>query len=273
MRDGLVIAGAMSVAGLTGCGRERQGRIVRRDYGPLVKDPGGVLDLPKGFRYRVLSDPDSKLVDGAPAPGRPDGMAAFRGRGNTTLLVRNHELKEDLGPAVEGAHPYDRDAPGGTTAIVVGPDRRTIREYVTSSGTLANCAGGATPWGTWLTCEENRDDGHGFVFEVLPSASGTALSRTPILGMGRFSHEAVDIDPRTGIAYLTEDDYGRADVPEVAAEGDRDGAYLYRYIPRDRRPRPGALQEGGALEVLTIEEDAAATNADLLGPRRRYGVV
>jgi uncharacterized protein len=87
--------------------------------------------------------------------------------------------------------------------VVDNVGRREIRDYVTSSGTLNNCAGGATPWGTWLTCEEDRTTHHGYVFEVNPRDPQNNLSRTPIRGMGIFSHEAVNIDPRSGIAYLT----------------------------------------------------------------------
>jgi secreted PhoX family phosphatase len=87
--------------------------------------------------------------------------------------------------------------------VVDNVGRREIRDYVTSSGTLNNCASGATPWGTWLTCEEDRTTHHGYVFEVNPRDPQNNLSRTPIRGMGIFSHEAVNIDPRSGIAYLT----------------------------------------------------------------------
>src|SRR5688500_18080782 len=62
-------------------------------YGDLVPDPGGVLDLPSGFQYRIISEEGTNLSDGRPVPGDHDGMAAFSGPGNTTILVRNHELR------------------------------------------------------------------------------------------------------------------------------------------------------------------------------------
>ena len=79
------------------------------------------------------------------------------------------------------------------------------------------------------------------------------LSKTPIRDMGRFSHEAVDIDPRTGICYLTEDDFeGLIDDEDPNLDTRR--SYLYRYLPRNRRARPGALQEGGTLQVARLDE-------------------
>ena len=113
-------------------------------YGELVPDKGGLIDLPRGFQYRIISEEGSPLSSGSVVPGDHDGMAAFQGpRSGTAFLVRNHEQRVgDPNPLI-GANPYDPEAPGGTTGIVVNlEDRTEISDYVTSSGTLNNCAVG-----------------------------------------------------------------------------------------------------------------------------------
>jgi uncharacterized protein len=252
-------------------------------YGDLLPDP--VIELPQDFKYTIISPEGSKLsAGGGTVPGDPDGMAAFRGpRKGTTLLVRNHEQNSTDANPVPQRNPYDPAGPGGTTGILVDSTRREVRDFVTSSGTINNCAGGATPWGTWITCEEDRTTNHGYAFEVDPSDPENELSRTPIRGMGFFSHEAVDIDPSTGIAYLTEDDF-RGNIPDVPSSEvvadipDTEGgtgsrvSFLYRYIPDNKNQRPGTLQEGGVLQVLTIDQQPNY-NVDLAFPGNRFQVV
>ncbi|MEU6124423.1 alkaline phosphatase PhoX [Streptomyces sp. NPDC047123] len=190
-------------------------------YGPLLPDPEGLLALPAGFSYRVLTHSGrTTLESGEPTPSHHDGTAAFRGPRGTTLLVNNHEL---AGPRSKWPHPvplteglvYDPAAAGGCTVVEVRPDGR-VAEWVGIAGTTTNCAGGSTPWGTWLTCEETEDRAgqngmtkdHGYVFEVDPLDARANRAPKPVKALGRYAHEAVVVDPKRGHLYLTEDASG-----------------------------------------------------------------
>ncbi|WP_078429632.1 alkaline phosphatase PhoX [Alkalihalobacterium alkalinitrilicum] len=228
-------------------------------YGPLVKDPDGFLDLPQGFQYKIISTSGQPMVNpsGDVVPGLPDGMAAYQGPKNTTILVRNHECGTNHQWAVNGKNPWSKGAAGGTTALVVAPNHEVVDEYVTNSGNIRNCAGGPSTWGTWLTCEETREMGHGFVFEVNPHDPENEMSKTPIRDMGYFSHEACSVDPATGIWYLTEDN---------------SPSFLYRFTPNNRSQKLGSLQEGGVLEAAALDE-LPNNSASHFTPGQKVGVV
>lgn len=211
-------------------------------YGRLVPDSNKLLDLPPGFQYRAFSRTGELMNDGRRVPAKHDGMGAFSGPDNTTILVRNHEISgtaESYPGAIapKDMH-YDPSHQGGTTTLVVGSDRQLISHYTSLAGTERNCAGGPTPWGSWISCEEPRirelePIKHGYNFEVPASATGI-VKPIPLVAMGRFRHEAIAVDPNTGIVYQTED---------------QGSGLFYRFIP----VRPGDLEAGGVLQALKIK--------------------
>ncbi len=226
-------------------------------FGPLVRDPASLFDLPAGFEYVTFSDTGTEMSDGLLVPGDHDGMACFEGPGDLITLVRNHELgpnetalspfgsnAERFGPAhaerCYDTRPDGKPHLGGTTTVHFDPSsRRVVREFLSLAGTEDNCAGGPTPWGSWITCEETRaragEGGaldHGYAFEVPASATGM-VEPVPLTHMGRFSREAVAVDPDTGIVYQTEDDR-----PSL----------ITRFIP----DVPGDLTQPGRLQAMAI---------------------
>jgi secreted PhoX family phosphatase len=222
------------------------------DYGPLFPAHDQttgleLLKLPRGFEYLSYGWTGDPMSDGIATPGAHDGMAAFR-TGGAVTLVRNHEQGSFSGKFADPA--YDPGANGGTTNVVFDPDRGDfVRDWASLSGTIRNCAGGPTPWGTWLTCEEttaiNPISGvrHGYILEVPARGSGNPV---PMRSMGRFSHEALAVDPATGWVYETED---------------ANPSGLYRFIPRVE----GDLASGGTLDMLAIGDASYDTRRDATG--------
>jgi secreted PhoX family phosphatase len=242
-------------------------------FGPLKSDPHGLLDLPAGFQYQAMSmgmlgktdDPrfSGKLDNADFVPALHDGMGVFRGPRGVTILVRNHELDPEDWPQVDPRRQrrYDPLGTGGTTTLWVDRDGKLLRSFASLAGTFRNCAGGSTPWGSWLSAEEctympgpedrvNRDmrpdvsKPHGYIFEVDAYAE-ELVEPTPIRTMGRFYHEALAVDPVTGFVYLTED---------------RNDGLLYRFRPdvvvRGRKRvaeiRVGDMAKGGVLEAMRV---------------------
>ncbi|MDR8393709.1 PhoX family protein [Aliifodinibius sp. S!AR15-10] len=258
---------ALGFSGLhifSSCSSRKEGSpgLITEPFGPLVPDPDSIFDLPEEFSYKIISRFHDKMDDGFYVPHRPDGMATFEGPDGTTILIRNHEVNAASGGA-ESAFGSDFElldklneddfydygvnrnpGQGGTTTVIYDTEnQQVVRQYLSLAGTIRNCAGGPTPWNSWLTCEEFVSEPndtfakyHGYVFEV-PARTEPGLARpVPIREMGRFNHEAVAVDPETGIVYLTEDD----------SEG-----LLYRFIPNT----PGKLLEGGRLQALMVTNE------------------
>jgi uncharacterized protein len=217
-------------------------------YGPLFPTADGstglsLITLPEGFKYVTFGWTGDRLATGAPTPGAHDGMAAFPAGKGLTRIVRNHERGTGT-PFAPVMATYDALAAGGTTTLLFDTHKGELVSAEPSiSGTIRNCAGGSTPWGSWLTCEETMDTTarapHGYIFEVPAEGLGDP---TPLRDMGRFSHEALAVDPATGWVYETED------------AGSTSG--FYRFVPNTA----GRLESGGELYMLKV---VGSNNANL----------
>ena len=262
-REFLATSAAFTL-GITGLARHARAAdtgdsLTATGYGPLEPDPERILDLPPNFRYRIISRAGETMSDGYTLPGAPDGMAAFPAPDGRAILVRNHEISPGakwrsgpFGPDnrrlrdLPDTDVYDRGRRdlgclGGTTSLLYNPQTGQVESsWLSLAGTLRNCAGGPTPWNSWVTCEETVVTtgkeclkNHGFNFEVPATAEPRLARPVPLTDMGRFNHEAIAVDPATGIVYQTED---------------RPDGLLYRFLPNE----PGKLAAGGRLQALAI---------------------
>ncbi|MBK6264856.1 DUF839 domain-containing protein [Marivirga sp. S37H4] len=215
------------------------------------------LELPQGFTASIISEWGQKMSDGFLVPGRPDGMATFNLNGKVAI-IRNHEnnpspfgfsafgknnellnkvSKSDLFDFGYGKTP----GLGGTTTLIFNENTQKVeQQYLSLAGTYRNCDGGSTPWNSWISCEEDTtpqgkysEVSHGYNFEV-PVAHKGLVAPVPLKAMGRFNHEAVCVDPSSGIVFQTEDQH--------------DGL-IYRFIPNEKEK----LHKGGTLQALAIK--------------------
>ena len=242
-----------------------------KGYGPLV--PKGDLALPAAFNYQIIDRQGLPMRDGRPTPGIFDAMGAYpdvgptrTGRGDRTILIRNHENRERPGEVKVVTGPgfeYDETSFGGNTKLVVerekaGRDENgqqlyeytVVDKFAILGGTSTNCAGGELPFKKWMTCEEvvKRTAGkkHGYNFEIDAMSDGP-VKAIPIPQMGRFSHEATTW--RSGILYQTED---RSITPDPVLG--QVGSCLYRYTPDQRVGQSGNFaQTTGPLEALAVK--------------------
>ena len=227
--------------------------------------PHRLLDLPAGFTCHAISQVGEEMDDGLVVPGKHDGMAAFAGAHGRVILLRNHELyardlmhgafgkfnvrlrrvvRDKLYDAGRGILP----CLGAVTTIVYNPRTGQVEKHFLSlAGTLRNCSGGPTPWGTWVTCEENVqlagmtfEQNHGYNFEVPVSSVPHLSEAVPLQAMGRFNHEAIAVDPRSGAVYQTED---------------RDDGLFYRFLPT----RKGQLAAGRLQALRVLAQKGADT--------------
>lgn len=267
LATGILAGGSEAAASPKSGGRSRL-------FPPLESRPGALLALPKGFSYEVIAEAGvTELEDGrgnsiGTSPNRMDGTGAFR-TPKGYRLVQNHELGAGASQPVPHVRGTVYDAGivgGGCTVVDLSRSGKRRSEWVGLAGTISNCAGGVTPWGSWLTCEETEtkagtttggqvtEQDHGFVFEVLPAGPDDQMPK-PIKAWGRAAHEAVVIAPNRTEVYLTED-------------ASNPNGLLFRWTaPKGYRVRSGMADDldgnQGRLDALVVLTDDGSVLPDL----------
>lgn len=239
LRAGAGAAGGLALAGgLLGRAIDAMGApavIGEGPYGPLGAPDANGLRLPAGFTSKVIARSGTNI---GPRPYRfhilPDGMGAFKTSDGGFILTSNSEA-----PFVEGY--LDGLYEIGTAAIRFDKNFNVTDAYPILEKTQINCAGGVTPWGTWLSCEEVEN---GKVFECDPWGKKKQVAHP---AMGVFKHEACCVDPKGKQVYLTED-LG-------------DGCF-YRFTPT-KYPDLSA----GRLDVASVGEDGKVTWLEVPDPQ------
>ncbi len=270
----------LGFAGLSNYLLSNSANVLNKISSKLIKDPNGIIDLPDGFKYKIISQFKDKMSDGLQVPDHADGMGCFGINKNRVALVRNHELgrfeefnfntdyKKSAFSKIDNINSiYPSDSIydncndgvpcfGGTTTIIYNTKKEVVEnEYLSLSGTLINCSGGETPWRTWITCEETVVKknsfllkNHGYNFEVIPSSKRKLSNPDPIKAMGRFRHEAVAFDFNSGAVYQTED---------------RTDGLIYRFLPKNKTK----LIDGGKLQALALIDEKSADTRNWGAPK------
>lgn len=229
-----LVGTGVSAAGLLALGPEFWEALARpaergaSPYGNLGAPDANGLRLPAGFTSREVA----RGLAPVGATGYvwhlfPDGGATYETKDGGWILVSNSEVPSPVDLPI--SPPVGDPGDGGASAVRFDRDGAILDAYRILSDTSSNCAGGPTPWGTWLSCEETDT---GQVWECDPTGEDPAVVHP---ALGTFKHEAACIDRRTGFAYLSEDD---------------GSGCLYRFRPK----RPRDLSEG-RLEVAIVGAD------------------
>jgi uncharacterized protein len=275
-RGFMTLSAGLAAGGMFRGLQARQARAARNaGYGPLLETSSGPdLLLPDGFHFEIVSLQGRPMSDGYPTPHAMDGMGAFALPNGNIALIRNHEDRQNpahfrsggfLSQEIQTLYgprdaAYDDFAGGGCTILEVEPhgQRRLVRDSWAIVGTTVNCAGGITPWGSWITCEETTanasgsgfEQRHGYAFEVpLSTLDEGVVEPVALKFLGRFSHEALAVDPASNAIYETED------------QGDTSG--FFRWLPPDPFD-PGNLRSlgvnAGTLQMMRVIDPANPAN-------------